>query len=799
MIWFINILFYFIFCYILLYYIYIFYIYNNNNNNYQLSNINTNKDSPTTPTISNISFDTKSFLLNNTTNINTNSKGNNGTIVNRNISNNSSKDSKMNINAKAFEPSKKANSNHSTHGSTPQPKSFDNYSDNSTTSTLFSNSSTFPTQNNSNGGSSSEVHSSTTSMTTLNESSGGGSGGGSGGPFDYSNPNLLNLEVYHSYLRNTTNPTNNTSSTGHGHGHGHGNNGPLENLTYGFCASPTGSISNNYGPFPDYLHINTTSSSGGNGSSNSIERINEHRTELTQSKLTEDAFGMDGMLNLDLHPTSTPSVASSHDMFGFGSVHPLLSSSNTSKGQVNAMAAAAVAAMYGNSTTATTTTNPPSTIIHPSLSLSNSTGDPRLSSNEAISSLYPSIPTLLNTKLGTTFGPSSIPTTPNAMMNNPSSLLPPTTAIPPSMINMTDPFTTTTTTHPGFTGGNTQHSVKTANMTTTTTAAMATTTTTNTNTNTNANTGLTTNPLLDHSWIRGGSSSADKISSLSHLAHRPTSQEGLSVSSEVMLNAMKNSNSLDDFAYPMLQANKGQGQSNSVNHPIIYHHLNKNHSLGVLNEAGMVNTPTMEPSILESSSELISSPLLYSCYRSTSTTEHPTSNRSTTNTNTNLNVNQILEPSPMAHPGMQNSNSIPLVMDKDDYLYFMNNDMDPEKAKLFNAFLNPKFTQMNDYFKSIQKPNSREVLNSSAITTTTTTTTATHTHPLNLNPSGYGINTISSTMMNGPILHQQQQQQLQQQQQSPFPETNNPCSQSNYNYIDKLIIFILYLFSYIRE
>jgi len=709
----------------------------------------------TTSSISNLSFDTNPFLLNNNTATATKASANlNNSIISRTLTNSNTtnnKDSKMNINAKAFEPSKKINTNNNNSNSntvnptsthTPQPKSYDNFSDNSTTSTLFSYSSSFPANSNNGNSNGSEVQSSTASFSTLNE------GGSSGGPFSYTNPNLLNMEVYHSYLMNSSNSNSSTSNFGsHSTGHGgsiHHSHSPLETLTHGCCASPTGSVCNSYiSSFSDYRHPST--STNGNG----MERMNEHRTEHAPGKLTEDVFGLDGMLNLDHHSTSTSSgvTSTSHDMFCFG--NPLLPSSN--KSQVgSATSAAAVAAMYCNGsatmTNATATANPSSnnTVIGvrptpPTLTLNNA-GDPRLTGNEAIGSLYPTLPTLLHSKLGSTFSPSSIPNTPNSLMNSPSSLsLPHSSAIHHSYLNLTNDGS------------------------------------------------LSTN--------------ANKISNLSYLSsHRPTTNpEGQP--SEVMLNAMKNSNSLDEFAFPILQSSHGQcPSSSSVNHrPIPYqqhqqqqqqlqqqqqqhHQLNKNHSLGVLNDGSIVTTTILDPS-----TELTSSPPIYSCYRSDSSIDHPTTNANanmnvnanvSANTNPSVNVNASngnanvnghlntlqaldLEPSPVALPIISAPTTLPLRGESEDYLLYKTNDIDTEKAKLYSAFTNPKFIQVSEYFKSIQKPHSREILGSNAVTTAAATST---------NPSCYGMNTITNTIMNGSVLQQQQQTTL--------PKTNS-CSQMN--------------------
>jgi len=165
------------------------------------SKINQLNTPTSTPKATKLTFDSKSnYLLNgnsetpnmsrlstnsnDNSNLNTN-KSSTGVSSNVNVNIVAVKDSKMNVNAKAFEPSIKNKLISSLQNtiSTPQQKNGDNFSDLSTGSTLYSNTSTLPLNNSGNvsGSNSSEIFP-TSEMQTL---------------FDYDNPNFISMKIYY--------------------------------------------------------------------------------------------------------------------------------------------------------------------------------------------------------------------------------------------------------------------------------------------------------------------------------------------------------------------------------------------------------------------------------------------------------------------------------------------------------------------------------------------------------------------------------------------------------------------------
>jgi len=288
-----------------------------------MNNKNNNKDTPTTtPVITNLTVDSKSsFVLN--------PRLDNNSSKNNSINMNGSNDSKMNINAKSFEPTttastatttvattttKKIESNSTQHGNvnlnTPQPKNFDSVSELSTTSTMCSNPS-LPSYNiskaNSNG---SELPSSSTDSSTL---------------FDFDNSNILNMEAYNTLIKNSNTNHNNINFTH-----------SLDNSKYNYCASPSSS-NNSRGPSMDPI--------------NNIMERNEsndfRQTEMIKGQITEDSVNHNLMnrtinnhsndfiyYNNSVQSTNPINNGMNMSMY-YSSLNPLINVNNNSNSQLN--------------------------------------------------------------------------------------------------------------------------------------------------------------------------------------------------------------------------------------------------------------------------------------------------------------------------------------------------------------------------------------------------------------------------------------------------------------------------------
>jgi len=212
---------------------------------------------------------------------------------------------------------------------------------------------------------------------------------------------------------------------------------------------------------------------------------------------------------------------------------------------------------------------------------------------------------------------------------------------------------------------------------------------------------------------------------------------------------IKNSNSIDDYSFSLLQKQQQQQQqqqkqqpnindrTDSINHPMITHQT-KNNSMGSLQTK---NLNIIDKELVDSSTSLLnvsfqpmtSSIESHSPYVATSTTTikpivientlpHNFSQESFLSNSRN---NHGMNGQPFSNAFRHwSSSSLPPTLNEevnafitntndtsytkdtsinDEYLIYKDKDVDIERAKLFGAFINPKFHQMNDYFKSIHK------------------------------------------------------------------------------------------------
>ncbi|ORX45389.1 hypothetical protein BCR36DRAFT_406018 [Piromyces finnis] len=565
----------------------------------KLTNISIDTPTTTSSLISNLTYDSQSSIL-------LNSRLNNNSSMNGITINNHSNDSKMNINAKSFEPTiantitnKLDNDilqNTNTINLIPsQYKNFDNLSELSSTSTLYSNPSLSSFNNhNPNNHSHNSVYKSGEFCSSSSFSSSSSSTENCA-LFDYNDSNILNTEAYNTLINNNSknNYTNSNLSQ------------LLDNLNFNYCAS----LPNGHGQTIENTNIINNNGSEGH-----------HQTEITKNPMTEDTINVN-LINKVINNRSNDNIYASNNPSQ--TIHSNFNTNNTNLNQyltplnlfMNINSNGKSHYTNQSSSSSSSSLSSSTTLPYPSLSMNNKIDYPNKSTPNTPSSLKssPTFPMKNNTSISTSYRM-------NQNLKN----------LPPSNINN---FTTISS---------------------------------------------------DSDWIkyRSSSSSSSSSSSLDKLNRIKTVGNDLQYSPNYkvnvgpMMNTMKVSNSIDDYPFSMLPQNFQNNSNNPISH--------NSHPANVNQMKPMENA---EPPV-EKEMNVFPPSQYYPTMNDTIEDYHSIASSDSNFMNTHLNDNTINNP-----------------FGNDDCLLFNKKGRNIENIKLFSAFVNPKFQQINNYFKSIQNHN----------------------------------------------------------------------------------------------